>query len=114
MRHGASIWSRIIPYMVVGAACAALLIHVMGWGAAVSVLWRDATPHVPHIQSAIGLSLGLLTIRVAASAGRRTRRLVIVTARAVDMALLNLARFTGFEVREVGIMWNCRRDQVVG
>ena len=114
MRHGASIRSRIIPYTVVGTACAALLVHVVGWGAAASVLWWDATPHVPHIQSAIVLSLGLLTIRVAASAGRRTRRLIVVAALAVDVALLILARFAGFEVREVGIMWCCRRDQAVG
>ena len=59
MHRGAGTWSRPIPYAIVGAACAVLLVHVVGWGAAVSVLWQNATPHVPRIQSAIVLSLGL-------------------------------------------------------
>lgn len=87
----AGIWSRVIPYTIVGAACAALLVHAVGWGAAVSVLWRDATPHVPRIQSAIVLSLGLCTIRVAASARRRTRRLVVVTALTVALVAFVVA-----------------------
>lgn len=73
-------WSRAVGYVIAGSACAALLVHVAGWGAAVPVLWRDAALHVPRIQSAIVLSLGLLAIRAAASAGRRTRRLVVLAA----------------------------------
>jgi hypothetical protein len=41
-------------------------------------MWQQASPHVPRIQSAVVLSLGLLAIRAGASAKRRTRRTVMV------------------------------------
>ena len=59
--------------------------HAAGWAAAAPVMWQQAAPHVPRIQSAVVLSLGLLAIRVAASAGRRTRRMVIALVLGVAM-----------------------------
>ena len=85
MRLGGGVWNRVIPCTIVGTACAALLVHVVEWGAAVSVLWWNATPHVPRIHSTIVLSLALLAVPAAALAGRRTRRQVVVIALAVAL-----------------------------
>ena len=91
-------WNRLIGISIVGVTVAAVLVHVAGWAAAISVLWRYGTLHVPPIQSAIALGLGLLTIR-ASSEGRRIRQLVVVGALGATLAAFVFAplpvRFDG-------------------
>ncbi|MDA1184966.1 MAG: hypothetical protein O2930_10020 [Acidobacteria bacterium] len=77
MIAGSSHESRTIRFLLVGAAGALLLLHAVGWVATATVFWEQATLHVPRIQSAIVVGLGLLVVR-AAAAPRRNRRLVVV------------------------------------
>jgi hypothetical protein len=70
--------SRAVRWLVVGVAGAMLTLHAIGWVATATVFWEQATLHVPRIQSAIVIGLGLLVMR-AAAAPRRHRRLVVLS-----------------------------------
>jgi hypothetical protein len=91
--------SRSVGYAILACALAALAIHAAGWIAAAGAVWQHGSLYVPGIQSLLVLGLGLLTIRVSASGGRRTRRLVVATALAGTLAAFLLAplplRFEG-------------------
>lgn len=69
---------RAVRWLVVGLGSAMLSLHAIGWAAATTVFWEQATLHLPRIQSAIVIALGLLVLR-AAAAPRRQRRLVVLS-----------------------------------
>jgi hypothetical protein len=68
---------RAIACAILACAIGVLAIHAAGWSVAVLALWNDASPHVPRLPSIVAVGLGVLTVRVAASHGRRTRTLVV-------------------------------------
>jgi hypothetical protein len=71
-------------YTLVAGMAAGLLVHAIGWAAALDRLIRSGSLSVPPVQSAIALALGLVAIRAASSGSRRTRQ----TATGVVLALL--------------------------
>lgn len=68
---------RAIACAILACAIGVLAIHAAGWSVAALALWNDASPHVPRLPSIVAVGLGVLTVRVAASHGRRTRTLVV-------------------------------------
>jgi hypothetical protein len=69
---------RAIAFAVLASAIGATAIQAIGWTVAARTILYHASPHLPRIQSIIVLALGALTVYVAASQQRRTRRFVVI------------------------------------
>ena len=71
--------SRSVQVLLAGITSVILMLHGAGWVAAVIVLWQNAAFHIPRAPSSIAIGLSILVLR-AASARRRSRRLVVIGA----------------------------------
>lgn len=74
-------WTR---WLVIGIGSLLLAGHAVAWVATAAIFAETATLHVPTVQSAIMLALGLVVLR-AGALGRRHRRGVIVCALAAAL-----------------------------
>lgn len=68
---------RLVRGLVIGVGSLLLAIHGVGWIATAVVFIRTATLHVPTLQSAIAIALGVVVIR-AGALGRRARRRIVL------------------------------------
>jgi len=71
--------TRAIGYAVLACAIAVAALHVAGWIVAARIIFFEAAPYFPRIQSIIVLGLGTAGVYAAASQRRRVRALVIVS-----------------------------------
>jgi hypothetical protein len=73
---------RPAHWWLLGTTTPLLMFHAAGWVAAAIILGQRATLHVPRVQSAVAIALGILVVR-AASGPRRSRRLVVISTLAL-------------------------------
>jgi len=93
----------LVYWLAIGVGGLLLVIHGVGWTATAVVFSRTATLHVPTLQSAIAVALGVVAIR-AAALGRRTRRRVVLGALALALVAFVAAPSYPERFEGVGLM----------
>ena len=79
---------QAVWWLLVGLTGTMLTLHAVGWMVTASVFWDQATLHLPRIQSAIVIGLGLLVLRATAAPRRRRRLIVLSVLVAVAVAFV--------------------------